>query len=747
MQINEWLPTQLGIDIWSKKYQFQNETFEEWLDRVSDGNEDLKQLIREKKFLFGVRTMSNRGTGKKASFSNCYSSGYAPDSITGIMELNKNIALTYKSQGGQGISLSKIRPKGAGVSNGQFESDGIVPFMEIFNQTTASISQGGSRKGALMMSLSCNHKEIETFINIKSNNGMIEKANLSVEIDDNFMNAVKDFYVNGNVITLYFKEDYEGNIVEYDLVPIDIYKNMMKRAYDWAEPGVILTKRFRDYNLMEYNDEYMVITGNPCGEQPLIKNGACNLGSINLSKFVRVPFSKSSYFDYTEFNNAIFIAIKALDDVLEEGKDLHALEEQRVMATNYRNIGLGIMGLGDLFIKMGIKYGSEESKNLLDKIMSFMFKTSVTASSFLARQHGSFPKYSDVIFNSNIIKKHFSKEEISILKENGLRNCSLLSIAPTGSIGTMFDITTGIEPAYQISYTRKTESLHKDKEVKYDVVLGIAQEYMNINNTDILPDYFISSYDIAWKDRIDIQAIAQNHVDTAISSTINLPQSTTIQEIEQLYLYAWEKGLKGVTIFRDGCAKLGILTNTENEELNESEEHNDLPWGTTMDCSEDLIGRKKKIVSGCGSIHVGAFFDPSDGRLMEVYINKGSLGGCMSNITSVSRLISVGLRTGVEFDTMIDQLMSAPVCPSFTVRSATRKDTSKGNSCSTAIAHALIEMKRDIDYELGVGEDDESEYIKVSDPNNKQACPECSENLKYDGGCVSCANCGFSRCD
>jgi len=265
MTVEQWLgkDNRLGIDIWNKKYK-EDGNFDDWLDRVSGGNKEIRDLIAEKRFLFGGRTLSNRGTGKNASYSNCYSSGYVPDSLSEIMELNTNLALTYKSQGGQGLSLSKLRPKGTKIK-GQFESDGIIPFMEIFNQTTASISQGGSRKGALMMSLDARHKEIEEFITIKSQEGKITKANLSVEIDNGFMEAVEKFYITGEVVVLHEKINYEGNIVEYDITPINIYKKIMFMAWSQAEPGVILTNEFRGYNLMEFCDDYEIVTGNPCG--------------------------------------------------------------------------------------------------------------------------------------------------------------------------------------------------------------------------------------------------------------------------------------------------------------------------------------------------------------------------------------------------------------------------------------------------------------------------------------------------
>lgn len=259
----EWLNgNQLAYDIWEKKYRYNNESFDEWLYRVSGGEAALRELIYEGKFLYGGRALSNRGTTKKGSMFNCYSSGYAPDDIEGLMQLNTNLALTYKAQGGQGLSLSKIRPKGAPIGK-EFTSDGIVPFMEIFNATTSSISQGGARKGALMISLDIRHKEAETFITIKKNEDKITKANLSLEIDDEFMEAVDQYYKTGEEVVLHESREYNGHIVEYDVVPIKLYKLMIDTVYDWAEPGCIFTERFRNYNLMEYDDNYQIETCNP----------------------------------------------------------------------------------------------------------------------------------------------------------------------------------------------------------------------------------------------------------------------------------------------------------------------------------------------------------------------------------------------------------------------------------------------------------------------------------------------------
>ena len=266
MKVEEWLgkENQLGIDIWHKKYQYKDETFEQWLDRISAGDEELKRFIREKKILLGGRTMANRGTNNKASYFNCYSHGYVEDDYSDIMKTAMNIGLTFKGQGGQGISLTKLRPKGTPIGE-EYYSDGIIPFMKIYNEVTAGTSQGGARKGALMISIDARHKEAEAFIKIKSQEGLIEKANLSLEIDDEFMNAVEHYYKTGEVRILHEKRNYSGHIIEYDITPIRIFELLVENCYDWADPAALFVNRFRNYNLMQYDNDYIIETCNPCG--------------------------------------------------------------------------------------------------------------------------------------------------------------------------------------------------------------------------------------------------------------------------------------------------------------------------------------------------------------------------------------------------------------------------------------------------------------------------------------------------
>lgn len=491
------------------------------------------------------------------------------------------------------------------------------------------------------------------------------------------------------------------------------------------------------------------------GEQPLPKNGACNLGSINLSEFVKAPYTESASFDFADFEKTVKIAISALDDVLDYGADLHALEEQRMMAKNYRNIGLGIMGLGSMLFKMGVEYGSDESIDLVDAIGRLMFRAAVQTSVELAKVKGTFPKYKDVVFDSTIMQNHFDSDEINEMRKYGLRNCSLLSIAPSGSIGTLLNITTGCEPAFRISYQRKTESLHKDKDVYYDVFIQEAQEFKNMYPNRDLPSYFVSSDDIHWAKRIRMQSILQEHIDTAISSTVNLHNETTVEDVEQLYLYAWEMGLKGITIFRDGCKRIGILTTDGNKNDDEPTSNihivSEMPRGYIANVSDDLVGYKRKVTTGCGTIHLEVYSDEVTGEPQETFINIGSGGGCERNYQFISRLMSLALRAGVPIEAIIDQAMSIRPCNAFVNRTKSKHDTSMGTSCPSAIGYALKDLydkmadRNTID--ISNEEEDDEPAVNTHIVKSSVKCPECGAALQFEGGCNICKNCGWSKCD
>jgi len=305
-------------------------------------------------------------------------------------------------------------------------------------------------------------------------------------------------------------------------------------------------------------------------EEPLPAGGSCLLASINLSEFVKKPFTKESTFDYENFKEVVKEGVIYLNEMLDEGLPLHPLKEQQNTVRDLRQIGLGIMGIADMFIKLGIKYGSEESLNVCDIIGFVMADTAIMQSSLLAKDYGIFPKYKkECILNSPYFIENTTQQTKALVEKYGLRNSQLLTIAPTGSISTMLGVSGGLEPIFMISYTRKTETLH-DGDTYYKVYTPIAKDYMTLNQIkteEELPEFFITSMTLDYKDRINIQSVWQRHIDASISSTVNVPKEFTIEETEKLYMYAWEQKLKGITIYRDGCARTGILTT--NKPVNE----------------------------------------------------------------------------------------------------------------------------------------------------------------------------------
>lgn len=663
---------------------------------------------------------------------NCYSSGFCPDDLSEIMNLASDLALTYKAQGGQGVSLSKLRPKGTPIGN-RFESDGIVPFMEIFNKVTESISQGGSRKGALLMSLDAWHKEIETFITIKKDPTKIQKANLSVEIDDEFMKSIsidKDIEIT---------RIYEDKEIQYTINPSKIYNLICESALKSAEPGVIFTNRFRNYNLMEFVDDYQIETCNPCGEQPLIRSGSCNLSSINVSEYIIHPFTKLANFNWSELRKDIKTIVAAMDDILEENLPNHALEKQKEMVRKYRNCGIGIMGLHDAFIKMGITYGSSYSVEKTKTLMNFIFREALQASVELAETRGSFPGYSSKIWDSTIIKENIDKNTIDYYKKvNKLRNCSLLSIAPCGSIATMLNISTGIEPWFALHYTRNTKSLEKGKETSFEVWAPIAKQAKDLNWH---PECLVSSNDISWKQHIDIQAAGQSAVDTAISKTINMPKETTLEDVKQLYLYAWKSGLKGCTIYVDGSRDSILTTNTKPI----LKEENTPKFNSITPVSRKKLG----ITSGstyckkcsCGTLYITCNRD-QDNNLVEIFTHTSKGGICQANLNAETRMASLALRSGVKVNEVIDQLkgITCPACIAIKAKGG-KVD---GISCADIIAKTIQEFQNTniISHRNEPAQETEVEKIEYEE------CPECHEKtLIREGGCRQCTSCGYSKCE
>lgn len=591
-----WDMDELQKSIWKNKYRYNKENFDEWINRISAKNTRIGKLIRQKKFLFAGRILANRGLykdGLKVTYSNCYVLEPPKDNLEDIFDTAKKLARTFSYGGGVGIDISKLRPRGAKVNNSAKNTTGAVSFMELYSMTTGLIGQRG-RRGALMISMEVSHPDIADFIDIKTDLTKITKANISVRINDEFMKAVE------NNETYRCEFTVEGNN-EHVIKEVDakkLFMKLCKNNWDYAEPGILFWDNIKKHHLMSEDKEFAYSGVNPCAEEPLPSGGSCLLGSINLAEFVIQPFGTSATFDINKFKACVRESVIALNQVLDEGLDLHPLQEQKISVDRYRQIGLGVMGIGDMLIKMNMRYGSDKSIELCKFIARTMLNEAVKQSSLLAKEYGPFKEYKkEAILKSKFFNDNIDDDIKGLVKLYGLRNSQLLTIPPTGSISTMLGISGGIEPIFNISYIRKTESLH-DEDVYYKVYTPIVKEYMDLKNTTDekdLPDIFVTAMNLDYEDRIKMQQAWQQYIDASISSTINLPYETTVEDVYEIYIKAWKHNLKGVTIFRDGCKRSGVLI---NEKPKDEKKENDLKEEI---CVTEDDKNEKFICPECGN--------------------------------------------------------------------------------------------------------------------------------------------------
>lgn len=878
MELKNWLDTQLGQDIWTRKYQNGDETFDQWLDRVSNGDDAVKDLILSKKFIFGGRILASRGiTDRKVTYSNCYVLPPVGDSIEEIYDTNKYLARTFSYGGGCGIDISQLRPKGSPVNNAALTTTGAVSFMETFNNTSQTIGQKG-RRGALMISMDVNHAEIEDFINAKTQNKKLEECNISVRTDDLFMTRVIAgdgnanelmyklaennwnwgepgmlFWDNINKETLlseYIKNgefefagvnpclvgdtliqtiegakpikdlvgtqpyvycmNDEGKLIikqaskvwktreNAELVEIDFNRGKLictpdhkifTRNRGWIkavdlqpkdklnglgfskgneidEVIKLTSKNFIVKSVTKLNytaDVYdMTVEGvhnfianniivHNCAEEPLPAGGSCLLGSLNLAEFVKDPFGKRPAFDIPSFKQAVKVAIRALNQVLDEGLPLHPLQIQRDSVAKWRQIGLGIMGFGDMLIKMRIPYGSDRCSNLIATIGMALCNTGLQESALLAKELGTFEAYNpDYILNSFYLQSKIKEgviyeETIDLIKAHGLRNSQLFTIAPTGSIGTMFGVSTGVEPIYDVNgFARTTKSLNAEDKV-YMEYPNIVQRAIEADDIDMLnnkPAYLIGAKDLDFMSRVKTQADWQVWIDASISSTLNLPKESPVEDVFKAYVAAHELGCKGLTVFRDGCKKEGILKGVAKEEKPEPTQLNAIDTDINH-----CIAFGSKLQTGCGSLWMTVYFHKKTGQLCHIFLNKGSKGGCNSYMVGLSRLISLAGKKGATVEEIVDQLKSVVACPSFVSRKTTEANISDGRSCAEAVGRELLKLHEQ--FKINYLNQPEITQLKIDNEVKIEIvkCPECGAELSHTGGCINCYNCGWTKCD
>lgn len=752
----DWLgDNELSLAIYNKKYRNGDESFEEFLDRVSGKNPTIKELILKKKFIFAGRILASRGIAdRKVTYSNCYVVSPPEDNIESIFDCCKNLAKTYSYGGGCGTDLSKLRPNGAAVHNASKTSSGPVSFMDLFSQVTGTISQNG-RRGALMLSLDVRHPDVEEFIDCKTDLNRVNYANISVRVSDDFMRAAeaeKDYLLHWPCDVEISEKELDA-VKEYNVLTLvdtqcgpvyvkkvkakELFTKLARNNWDYAEPGMLFWDNICNYNLVSNDPDFHYAGTNPCAEEPLPAGGSCLLGSINLSEFVLYPFSEKAQIDWDSLEETTRLAVRALNQVLVEGVTLHPLEEQRKSVAFWRQIGLGTMGLADCLIKLGITYGSPQSLEAIHKIYRMIAIDAIYESLDMAKELGCYPKCNkELLPQSEFIKSlDLPSDMLKDIGKYGLYNSQLLTCAPTGSIGTMLDVSTGVEPQFALSYTRKTQSL-EGKDVFFKVDAKIVKECKALTNCgDTLPYYFVTSADIDPEDRIKVQACLQHYIDASISSTINLPKDVTVEEVECIYMNAWRNYLKGVTVYRSGCKREGIL-------VTESPKPEGIPNTSAPKRPKNLITdfHSVKVKGEQFIVLVGLL----DNKPYEVFAFKPNMVlnlpqhegvitkkskmhyAFKSELLEIKELESVNDDMEERATTLyVSMLLRHGVAIKYIIKTA-KKVNGNITSFSSALCRVL------------------AKYVGAEMTGDK--CPECGGNLINEGGCTHCESCGYSKC-
>ncbi len=723
-------------------------------EKRNEWSEKFKWLLADFRFLPGGRIMFGAGQQRKSTLLNCYVIPIREDSIEAIFDWCKEAARTYSYGGGVGTDISILRPRGSPVNNSAVHSTGSTSFMNIFSETTHTIGQSG-RRGALMITISVDHPDIMSFINIKKDLRNVRYANISVKITDEFMKAVEadtDF-------TLRYTNKVVGTY-QKTVRAKEVWKELVSSARDWAEPGLIFWDQVKRYSPSEYNG-MEVITTNPCSEQPLQPYGACDLGNLNLAAFVQNAFTDRASLDWINLEKAIRYSVRFLDDVLDYNDVKHPLKQQTEAARSSRRIGVGVTGLGDMFIKLKIKYDSDKALAFVDDLFNKIKHTAYDESIEIAREKGPFPLFDKEKHLTMPFIKTLAPETRQKIAAYGLRNVAILTVPPVGSGSVLAGTSSGVEPVFAFSYTRRSESLSQGI---FKVYHPLVLEYMSIANLkdSELPEFFIPAHKIQPEFRVKMQGVIQRHVDSAISSTVNLSKDTTVEQVEQIYMQAWKAGCKGITVYREGSRE-GILITDEEAEAKSKEgkkaKAQEAQPLTVEEWSRPhvITGQTIKIRTQQGALYVTANMD--NNAIREVFINLGKTGSEeKSYCEALGRLISKYLQVGGDVKEVIDSLKGIK-----SNSSISWDNGMKIYSIPDSIAKAL-ELVSGITtpmYAAPLSQDASPKAIQVdgqqlSMPDGAkrtsevkaEICISCGERgVIHENGCYTCQICGYTKCD
>lgn len=659
------------------------------------------------------------------------------DSMESIFDAIKNTAMIHKSGGGTGFSFSRLRPKNSHVCSTGGVASGPISFLKVFDAATQAVKQGGTRRGANMGILRIDHPDILDFISCKEDDKDITNFNISVAVTEDFMQRIK----NNQEYELIDPHTQEA---VGKLNAKDVFDKIVKGAWKNGEPGIIFIDRMNKYNPTPALGAYEAT--NPCGEQVLLPYESCNLGSINLAKMV-----SSGEIDWDKLQRTTEGAVRFLDNVIDMNK--YPLPKIEEITKGNRKIGLGVMGFADLLVILGIAYNSDQAVSLAGKLMNFILEKSTAASCALASERGVFPNFKQ-----------------SIYADSGprLRNATLTTIAPTGTISIIANCSGGIEPIFAIAYLRKVldeqglpevhqifEKVAKESDFYSVELMKLISQGESIQDLPEIPQairrVFVTAHDISPGWHIKMQAAFQKSTNNAVSKTVNFSHEATIEDVEKVYSLAYELGCKGITIYRDGSRQEQVL----NVGVYQKQPQD---GAASISVSprprpEVVVGTTTKITTGCGNLYI-TINEDEQGDPFEVFMQIGKAGGCAaSQLEAVGRLASLALRSGVELKAIIDQLRGIR-CPS-----PSWNQDGRIFSCADAIARVIERRlgKKDFsgDSQKKIEESQqakvdefESSAIKLKVASVVGVCPDCGGALRHEEGCMACASpgCGYTRC-
>ena len=705
-----------------------------WEDRFYAALEDFK-------YLPAGRITAGAGTGRSVTLFNCFVMGTIPDSLSGIFQMLKEAALTMQQGGGIGYDFSTIRPRGAGVKGVAADASGPLSFMDVWDAMCRTIMSAGSRRGAMMATMRCDHPDIEAFIEAKKDPARLRMFNLSVLVTDPFMAAVK---ADGP-----WELVFDGRVYK-TLDARDLWNRIMRSTFDVAEPGVIFIDRINQLNNLAYCET--IAATNPCGEQPLPPYGACLLGSVNMARLVSQPFDPGAELNLTALDDLVRVAVRMMDNVVDASR--FPLPEQAAEAKAKRRIGLGVTGLADALLMLGLRYGSEAAAAQTEAWMKAIARSAYLASVDLAREKGPFPLFDAEKFLASGSLTHMDEDVRAAIRQHGIRNALLTSIAPTGTISLYAgNVSSGIEPVFAYAYTRKV--LQKDGSRTEEEVVDYAVQMWRERFGDApLPDWFVNAQTLPPLDHVRMQAAAQTWIDSSISKTINCPEDISFEDFKEVYMAAWDQGCKGCTTYRPNDVTGSVLTVSETSDAAPGEVPEPIrsEGGEVVYLSEPLerpstLEGQTYKVKWPGSEHalyitINDVVIAGHRRPFEVFINSKNMEHFAWTV-ALTRMISAVFRRGGDISFVVEELKAV-----FDPRGGAWMEGKYIPSILAAIGGVIENHLVSIGFiegeGLGLKSDPKAEGMLAS---KARACSSCgSFELRMVEGCMTCASCGFSKC-